>query len=326
MRNVEEREAPSAGETRRSASQPSPAGRRNLSGDREKEARLNAQRNELAAREAAEKRRAEQVREHAKKLERRRKAKWLLIFALLSISCVLIYVISRFLGSFFVVGEIRIEGDSPYTDEQIIAASGISYGDKLYLTDKKAAESSISGELAYICEVSVTTKLPSYVYITVKAEEAVIYTGISGGYYALSATMRVLERSDSPEKFIAAGLVYAELPEVASAVVGLPLALADGTDPVYIGEFVDAIADSELKGRISKIFLDERFNIVLSVDGRFRVKFGSDSDAGVKALAASRVIAEQELPEGGTAVIDVSDPSAVIAVVREELDLSKKND
>ena len=135
-----------------------------------------------------------------------------------------------------------------------------------------------------------------------------------------------LERSDSPEKFVAAGLVYAELPEVASAVVGLPLALADGTDPVYIGEFVDAIADSELKGRISKIFLDERFNIVLSVDGRFRVKFGSDSDAGVKALAASRVIAEQELPEGGTAVIDVSDPSAVIAVVREELDLSKKND
>ena len=63
MRNEEEREAPSAGETRRSASQPSPAGRRNLSGDREKEARLNAQRNELAAREAAEKRRAEQVRD-----------------------------------------------------------------------------------------------------------------------------------------------------------------------------------------------------------------------------------------------------------------------
>ena len=43
-------------------------------------------------------------------------------------------------------------------------------------------------------------------------------------------------------------------------------------------------------------------------------------------MAASRVIAEQELPEGGTEVIDVSDPSAVIAVVREELDLSKKND
>ena len=59
MRNGEEREATSAGETQRSSPQPSPAGRRNLSGDREKEARLNAQRNELAAREAAEKRRAQ---------------------------------------------------------------------------------------------------------------------------------------------------------------------------------------------------------------------------------------------------------------------------
>lgn len=264
--------------------------------------------------------------EYAGRQERRRRAKWLLIIALLGFCCVLIYTISRFIGSFFIVGEIDIEGDSPYSAEEIIKASGISYGDKLYRADKKEAEKGISESLPYICEVSVKTKLPSYVYITVKSEQAMMFTGISGGYYAVSSSMKVLERADSPEKFISAGLIYAELPEVSHAVVGLPLALADGADPMYIGKFVVSLEQSELGGRISKLFLDERFNTVVTVDGRFRVKFGSDSDAEAKALAAVRVIEKQDYMPDENAVIDVSDPSAVVAVKREGMDLSKKSD
>ncbi len=289
---------------------------------RAEDERARAQR----ARAEDERVRAQRAREYAAKRERRRKAKWLLIIALLCLSCVLIYIISRFIGSFFVVGEIRLEGDSPYSAEEIIAASGISYGDKLYKTDKKAAVKGISEGLPYIRDVSVKIKLPSYVYITVTSEQAVIYTAISGGYYSVSSSMKVLERSDSPDKFISAGLVYTELPEVGSAVVGRKLTLADGTDPEYIGKFIDTLLESELKGRISKLFLDERFNIVMSVDQRFRVKFGSDADAAAKAFAASHVMAKQNYLPEETAVIDVSDPSAVIAVRREGMDLSKKSE
>ena len=63
-----------------------------------------APQSEAERRAEAERRRMAAAREHAKKRERRRKAKWLLIAALLCLSCVLIYVISRFLGSFFIVG------------------------------------------------------------------------------------------------------------------------------------------------------------------------------------------------------------------------------
>ena len=79
-----------------------------------------APQSEAERRAEAERRRMAAAREHAKKRERRRKAKWLLIAALLCLSCVLIYVISRFLGSFFIVGEINVEGESPYSADEII--------------------------------------------------------------------------------------------------------------------------------------------------------------------------------------------------------------
>ena len=285
-----------------------------------------APQSEAERRAEAERRRMAAAREHAKKRERRRKAKWLLIAALLCLSCVLIYVISRFLGSFFIVGEINVEGESPYSADELIAASGISWNDKLYRTDKKAAEESISAKLPYISSVSVKIKLPSFVYSTVSSYKAVMYACIAGDYYALSGDMRVLERADKPDRFEAAGLMCVTLPQVGNAVVGTQLTLADGTDPGYIGRLVDVISGSELAGRVTKLFIDERFNTVLTVDGKYRVRFGSDAGAANKALAAARVIDECGYDADATAVIDVSDPAVVVAVKREGLDLTSKSD
>lgn len=255
---------------------------------------------------------------------RRRRAQWLLIIAMLGISCILIYVISVFLGSFFVVGEVEIAGESPYSAQEIMSAAGLSYGDALYKLDRSEVEKAITDKLPYIEDAVVGIKLPSYVYITVRSEGAVMYTELPGGYYALSREMRVLECASSPVEFISSGLVYIELPEIESAVVGMTLALADGTDPIYIGELVEALLGSDLGGRVSKIFADERFNTVLSVDGRFRVRLGSDADASIKALAAAKVIEQNDFRGYDTAEIDVSDPSAVIVVGRDKLDLQNK--
>ena len=275
-----------------------------------------------------EKRRAAERAEFEKRerqLSNRRKAKWLIAIVLLCLCCVMAYFISKFFASFFVVGEISIEGSSPYSNSEIISAAGIGKDDKLYRLDKKAAEKAITENLPYISSASISIKLPSYVHITVRSEKAVMYTEIAGEYYALSDTVRVLERADKPDRFAAAGILYVTLPKTGSAVVGMPLTLADGTDTAYIAKLEAAIADSELAGRVTKLFIDERFNTVLTVDGRYRVIFGSDADAPQKALAASRVIAECAYPPDVTAIIDVSDPSAVVTVKRDGLDLTSKN-
>lgn len=280
------------------------------------------------ARAAAEAKRRAAAEEHARKRERRRKAKWLLTAMLLLFSFVLMYVISRFIGSFFVVGEINISGDSPYTPQQIIAASGMSIGDSLYRADGSAAEEAISEILPYISSVEVKIKLPSTVYITVESQSAVMYAEIAGEYYALSGDMRVLERSGSADGFDSRGLLHITLPPVGSALVGSYLTLTGGGDPAYIGELAAVLAESELSGRIERLFLDERFDIILSVDGKYRIRFGSDQNAADKALAAARVIeacGDKYDGDGNMAEIDVSDPASVVVVSRAALDLTKKS-
>lgn len=283
-------------------------------------------RSEAERRAEAEAKRRAAAEEHARRRERRRKAKWLLTAMLLMFSFVLIYVISRFIGSFFVVSEISISGDSPYTAQEIIAASGMSIGDSLYRADRHAAEDAISERLPYLSSVKVKIKLPSSVFITVESQSAVIYAEIAGEYYALSADMRVLERADSAETFDSRGLLRVTLPPVGSALVGSCLTLPGGGDPAYIGELATVLEASELAGRIDTLFLDERFNIILSVDGRYRIRFGSDQNAADKALAAARVIEARggTASDGGMAEIDVSDPASVVVVRRELLDLTKK--
>lgn len=279
----------------------------------------------MPSRAEIERRRAAEAAAREKSEANRRKAKWLIAIVLLCLCCVMAYFISRFIASFFVVGEVNVDGESPYSAADIISAAGINDGDKLYRLDKKAVEESITENLPYISSAKVKIVLPSFVYITVESEKAVMYTEIAGEFYALSGSMRVLERGDKPEKFAAAGLLYVTLPKTGNAVVGMPLTLADGSDTAYIAKLEAAIAESELSGRVTKLFLDERFNTVMTVDGRYRVIFGSDADAPQKALAASRVIKECAYPADVTAIIDVSDPSAVVAVRREGIDLNGKN-
>lgn len=283
-------------------------------------------RSEAELRAEAEAKRRAAAQEHAKRRERRRKAKWLLTAMLLMFSFVLIYVISRFIGSFFVVSEISISGDSPYTAQEIIDASGMSIGDSLYRADRHAAEAAISERLPYLSSVKVKIKLPSSVFITVESQSAMIYAEIAGEYYAFSDDMRVLERADSAEEFGSRGLLRVTLPPVGSALVGSYLTLPGGGDPAYIGELAAALEASELAGRIDTLFLDERFNIILSVDGRYRIRFGSDQNAADKALAAARVIEARggTVSDGGMAEIDVSDPASVVVVRRELLDLTLK--
>ncbi len=284
-------------------------------------------RNEAQARADAEAKRRAAAEAHARRRERRRKAKWLLTAMLLLFSFVLIYVISRFIGSFFIVGEIIISGDSPYTPQQIIDASGMSIGDSLYRADGRSAEEAISNNLPYILSVDVKIKLPSSVYITVESQSAVMYAEIAGEYYALSGDMRVLERSVSADEFISRGLLYITLPPVGNAVVGSRLTLSNGWDPAYIGEIAEVLENSELSGRIDRLFLDERFNIILSVDGRYRICFGSDQNAADKALAAARVIEAYGDKFGSAdlrAEIDVSDPASVVVINREVLDITQK--
>ena len=74
---------------------------------------------------------------------------------------------------FFKVEKIDVSGNSKYSKEQIISASGIHTGDNLFFINRIGAGSRVVVKLPYIDSVKITRSLPNRVTITVEESKAV---------------------------------------------------------------------------------------------------------------------------------------------------------
>lgn len=252
--------------------------------------------------------------------ERRRKAKIMLIVLGILLAVVLAYPIVSLFRDRLVINDVWVEGDSPYTAEELMSAAGMKLGDGLYAQSKSQAATKILENLPYLNTCSISIELPDKLVIKVTSSTATMYTKIAGEYYALSPSLRVLERSDTPDKFKAKGLVFTDLPRTSRAVVGSDLVLAGGKDSEYIVNFIKTIDASPLAGKITRLFLDDKFDIVATVSGAYRIKFGSNGDAVLKVMAAARIIESDDFGNKGAAVIDVTVPTLACARYEQNFD------
>ena len=100
---------------------------------------------------------------------RRRRRKRSRLGFLLKLLCAAAVVGALTVGAtvFFRVEDIVVEGNRRYTQEEIVAITGISQGDNLYGINKIEVSSSIRRQLPYIEGVNIRRNLPSTIRITV---------------------------------------------------------------------------------------------------------------------------------------------------------------
>ena len=235
--------------------------------------------------------------------EKRQKAKILLACIVVGLVLLLLYPLGNFTMSQLVISEVNIEGNSFYSAGELLEAGELAVGNRLPMFKSDEAEQKILATLPYVRSCEISVKLPNEITINVTEETAVVCAEIFGEYYALSGEMKVLERADNHENF--KDLLYIELPFAKRAVVGEKLTFEEGESGRYIVEFLELLAESDLNGRIGKVYFDKKFDIVASVDGKFRVLFGSPSDMKMKIAAVAKMIEENAENCGSSGIIDV---------------------
>ena len=127
---------------------------------------------------------ADEEQEEFLRARRRRGFSRPLIFVVVVVAAIFV------LSLFFRVEDIRVEGNTHYTDEEIIRAIDIEEGDNLFFFDRFAAISRVFSKLPYIEEVTLKRALPNRITITVEESTAMAYL-ILGGLWA-SASCRAL--------------------------------------------------------------------------------------------------------------------------------------
>ena len=235
--------------------------------------------------------------------ERRQKAKILIACLVVALVLLLLYPLAKFTMSQLVINEVNVNGNSFYSTDELLTAGDLAVGNRLPMFSADEAESKILAALPYIRSCEITVKLPNVVTIDIEEENAVVCAEIFGEYYALSGEMKVLERADTPESF--KNLLNIELPFAKRAVVGEKLSFEEGESGRYIVEFLELLSESNLNGRVGKIYFDKKFDIVASVDGKFRVLFGSPSDMKMKIAAVAKMIEENTDNCETSGIIDV---------------------
>lgn len=148
---------------------------------------------------AASRSKEEVRRAHRSKREKQRRARrrfrLFLVFLL-----VLITAIVLCLTVFFKIADIRVEGHSQYTDAQIIAASGVSKGDNLFLSRTSKVRENLNRALPYTDEVTLERKLPDTLVIHVN--DSRITTAIQDGssYVLLNSSDVVMKVSRNKQE------------------------------------------------------------------------------------------------------------------------------
>ena len=107
----------------------------------------------------------------------------LLIFAAILAGCVV----------FFRVGTVLVEGQSRYSGEEIVAASGVTEGENLLLLNKNQISWNIYTSLPYVDQVSMSRKLPDTLVIHVTESTPAAWVASGGRRWLLDSSCKVLE-------------------------------------------------------------------------------------------------------------------------------------
>lgn len=231
----------------------------------------------------------------------------------ISVSALLVIILTAFGTSVFLkIMHIEVDGASVYTEEEIVAASGISSGNNLLFISAGAVSERICTAMPYIKEIKITRLLPDAIRIDVSESSAIASVSYSDEILLIDSEARVLQsvgldNTDTVPHGLIEVLGFApDNPETGRV---LRTALGDETRLQYLTDVLAAIESTGLHREISYIDIANIANITIGYTERFRVILGSAADVSQKLrrLPRSIEVINETCSDEETGVIDMSD-------------------
>jgi cell division protein FtsQ len=204
---------------------------------------------------------------------------------------------------FFKVSKITVKGNSYYTADQVIQASGIEEGDNLFFVNRFSAVSKIFAKLPYIQKATVSRGLPNRVTITVTESQTVAYIPLESDMWIIDSSCKILDKTDAAG---AATLIKINGIELYSPTIGelASTTAGDAAKVTYLADILDQIQSRGMADKVTYIDMSTISNPSFDYMGRFTVKLGSDENTEYKfGLLESAV---KELEDGDYGTIDLS--------------------
>lgn len=265
---------------------------------------------------------------------------------LFKLLCVIAVIVALTVGAtvFFRVETVTVTGNQRYTQEEIVAASGIEFGDNLYSLNKNRIDQNIRTSLPYIGELTINRALPSTILITVTEWEAVAQVaapdpaqvaelqraaveaaGDSSGAPAVAAAQepwlisvkgKLLEPAPpDSEAIVVTGLVPLE-PQAGNM---LSVPEEEKIRLEALTGLLAALGEAGIQSQVSSIRLEPTY-LVARYAGRFDVKMELNADFGysVRQMQSIRRDREAATGENTAGSMDLTRTPAVFSPARDQ--------
>ncbi len=244
----------------------------------------------------------ERRRLHAEQRRAERRRKTILQYIAIGVAVVAVMVVLS-LTVFFKIDEIQIVGDSPYTDEQIIASSGISLNENIIVCDAKGVSGKLAKALPHIGSAEVKRSLSGKVTITVKVTPGK-YSFINGDTaVVIDGDGKVLGQVPAAEAIkytVVQGL------GIVNAVPGEKVEVSDSGAYDLLKSVGAQLAGAGID-KITSVDITNVYDISAVYDGRITLLIGGMSSVERKlALAAKVIDRENEIDPMQYGRIDLS--------------------
>ena len=234
---------------------------------------------------------------------RRRRRRGSGVFVTLLCSVIIMAAVLTAMTIFFKIRTVTIVGESRYSKEQIVEASGISMGQNMFLFNKFASVSRIFAACPYLDDITMRRRLPDEMEITIT--ECVPVAAMQSGesYYIIDAGGKLLEQTDAQG---AAGYCLIKGVGLTDPVVGKKAIFSEEEKQKPLQTILNTAQKSDILNEIREIDLEKIFEIRLAYSERFTVYLGTVENLEKKVRFLSVCIEDLGPEERG--IIDVSDP------------------
>lgn len=215
--------------------------------------------------------------------------------------CLLVVLVA--LGAFCKVSRFTVEGNSLYSDEEIVAATKIQIGDSLFFIDKSQTAANLMTQLPYIQSVAISKKIPDQVIITVEESQRLAYLQSGEDFWILDSSGRVIDKlteADLNSQIKVNGLTF-EAPTIGTdlTVSGDQQGKLD-----YLCEILKEIQDRNLQQSVTYIDVSDPANPTFDFNRQFVVRMGPKSNTANKFSLLQSVV--ERIGERQYGVIDLS--------------------
>jgi len=204
---------------------------------------------------------------------------------------------------FFRVSGIEVEGNSLYSAEEVIAASGIEKGDNLFFINQFSAVSRIYAKLPYVERAAINRSLPNKLSIVVTESKAIAYVAAEDGIWAIDRNCKLLSKAEGNAL---SGLIRVDGLTPIAPEAGQEIAAGEAEAPKvnYLSDILRQIDSLGLREKITYLDISGISNPYFDYLGRFTVKLGNNENLEYKFQCLLSAVAA--LNEGDRGVLDLS--------------------